>query len=126
METKTYLLKTKFDEVKNELVQVDPNTLTIQFKIMDKYSLIEIIGTKKGFTVEEFKHQIICNKEQMIKILPNINDQVEFADKPYNKDRVLIDQNIGVIFEEDQIKEPIMGLHGQLDLEDLISEKEGS
>ena len=100
METKTYLLKTKFDENKKELVQVDPNSLTIQFKIMDKYSLIEIIGTKKGFTVEEFKHQIICNKEQMIKILPNINDQVEFADKPYNKDRVLIDQNIGVIFEK--------------------------
>ena len=126
METRTYLLKTKFDADKKELIQVDPNSLTIQFKIMDKYTLIEIIGKLKGRTTEEFTHQIICNKEQMIKILPNINDQVKFADKPYNKDRVLIDQNIGVIFEEDQIKEPIMGLHGQLDLEDLISEKVGS
>ena len=32
METKTYLIKTKFDHKTKELVQDDPNSLTIQLK----------------------------------------------------------------------------------------------
>jgi len=120
METKTYLIKTKFDYSKNELVQVDGNNLTIEFKIMDKYAMIEIIGRLKDRTVEEFKHQIICNKNQNIQVLPNVNDQVEKFDQRINEnvDRIHFDQ----VFKSDYQ----LGLHGQIDLEDLISEKEGS
>ena len=120
METKTYLIKTKFDYSTNELVQVDGNNLTIEFKIMDKYAMIEIVGRLKDRTFEEFKHQIICNKNQNIQVLSNINDQVEKENEPINAnvDRVHFDQ----VFNKDYQ----LGLHGQLDLEDLISEKEGS
>ena len=120
METKTYLIKTKFDYSTNELVNVDGNNLTIEFKIMDKYTMIEIIGRLKDRTVEEFKHQIICNKNQNIQVLTNRNDQVEKFDQGINEnvDRIHFDQ----VFKNDYQ----LGLHGQLDLEDLISEKEGS
>ena len=120
METKTYLIKTKFDYSTNELVNVDGNNLTIEFKIMDKYTMIEIIGRLKDRTVEEFKHQIICNKNQNIQVLTNRNDQVEKFDERINEnvDRFHFDQ----VFKNDYQ----LGLHGQLDLEDLISEKEGS
>ena len=119
METKTYLIKTKFDYSTNELVQVDGNNLTIEFKIMDKYAMIEIIGRLKDRTVEEFKHQIICNKNQNIQVLPNRNEQVEKFDNRINDnvDRFHFDQ----LFKNDYQ----LGLHGQLDLEDLINEKEG-
>ena len=119
METKTYLIKTKFDYSTNELVQVDGNNLTIEFKIMDKYTMIEIIGRLKDRTVEEFKHQIICNKNQNIQVLTNRNDQVDKFDQGINDnvDRVHFDQ----VFNKDYQ----LGLHGQLDLEDLISEKGG-
>ena len=119
METKTYLIKTKYDYSTNELVNVDGNNLTIEFKIMDKYTMIEIIGRLKDRTVEEFKHQIICNKNQNIKVLTNRNDQVEKFDEPINEnvDRVHFDQ----VFKNDYQ----LGLHGQLDLEDLIAEKGG-
>jgi hypothetical protein len=119
METKTYLIKTKFDYSTKELVNVDGNNLTIEFKIMDKYTMIEIIGRLKDRTVEEFKHQIICNKNQNIQVLTNRNDQVEKFDQGINEnvDRVHFDQ----VFKNDYQ----LGLHGQLDLEDLISEKGG-
>ena len=120
METKTYLIKTKYDYSTNELVNVDGNNLTIEFKIMDKYTMIEIIGRLKDRTVEEFKHQIICNKNQNIQVLTNRNDQVEKFDQGINEnvDRVHFDQ----VFKNDYQ----LGLHGQLDLEDFINEKEGS
>ena len=120
METKTYLIKTKFDYSTKELVNVDGNNLTIEFKIMDKYTMIEIIGRLKDRTVEEFKHQIICNKNQNIQVLTNRNDQVEKFDQGINEnvDRIHFDQ----VFKNDYQ----LGLHGQLDLEDLISQKEGS
>ena len=120
METKTYLIKTKFDYSTNELVNVDGNNLTIEFKIMDKYTMIEIIGRLKDRTVEEFKHQIICNKNQNIQVLTNRNDQVEKFDQGINEivDRFHFDQ----VFKNDYQ----LGLHGQLDLEDFINEKEGS
>jgi hypothetical protein len=119
METKTYLIKTKFDYSTNELVNVDGNNLTIEFKIMDKYTMIEIIGRLKDRTVEEFKHQIICNKNQNIQVLPNRNDQVEKFDDRINDnvDRIHFDQ----VFKNDYQ----LGLHGQIDLEDLIAQKEG-
>ena len=90
--------------------------------------LVEIIGRYNGRTSEEFKHQIFCHKDQMLKVLPNVNDQVAKVDEPFNKDRVLIDQNIGVIFEEEETKKALyqLGLHGQLDLEDAIAEKKGN
>ena len=120
METKTYLIKTKYDYSTNELVNVDGNNLTIEFKIMDKYTMIEIIGRLKDRTVEEFKHQIICNKNQNIQVLTNRNDQVEKFDQGINEnvDRIHFDQ----VFKNDYQ----LGLHGQIDLEDLIKEKEGS
>ena len=131
METKTYLIKTKFDHKTKELVQDDPNTLTIQFKIMDKYAILEIVGKLKDRTIEEFTHQIICNKDQDITILPAINDQIQLADdiESVNKDRVSIDRGFDIISANDLAppKEQVnWGLHGQLDLEDLINEKEGS
>ena len=117
METKTYLIKTKFDYSTKELVQVDGNNLTIEFKIMDKYALIEIIGRLKDRTVEEFKHQIICNKNQDIQMLPNVNDQVEKFDQRINEnvDRVHFDQ----VFKNDYQ----LGLHGQLDEDEYIDLK---
>jgi len=132
METKTYLIKTKFDYSTKELVQDDPNSLTIQFKIMDKYAILEIVGKLKDRTIEEFTHQIICNKDQDITILPAINDQVALADniESVYQDRVFIDRGSDIISSNDlsekNDKTYQLGLHGQLDLEDLISEKEGS
>ena len=132
METKTYLVNTNFDVIKKELVQIDGNSITIQFKIMDKYTIVQIVGTKKGHTVEEFKHEIICNKEQDITILPAINDQIALVDNVESvyQDRVFIDRGSDIISSNDlsekNDKTYQLGLHGQLDLEDLISEKEGS
>ena len=47
METRTYLINTVWDYFNKELKQVDGNEVTIQFKVMDKYTMIEIIGIKK-------------------------------------------------------------------------------
>jgi len=109
METRTYLINTVWDYFKKELKQIDGNEVTIQFKIMDKYSMIEIIGIKKSIG-EQFKHQIICHKDQTIKILENKNDQVEFDKSPINSnvDRVHFNQS----FEPTST----FGLHGQLEL----------
>lgn len=127
METRTYFIKSEYDFDKKQFNSVNNCELTLQFKIMDSCSMVEIIGRYKGRTSEEFKHQILCHKDQMVKILPNVNDQVEKVNEPVNKDRVLIDQNIGIIFEEEQKqKEYQLGLHGQLDIEDLIEEKKGN
>ena len=92
METRTYLINTVWDYFKKELKQVDGNEITIQFKIMDKYSMIEIIGIKKSIG-EQFKHQIICHKDQ------NINSNV---------DRVHFNQSFNPT--------STFGLHGQLEL----------
>ena len=117
METKTYLIKSEYDFKNQKLKQVNNCELTIQFKIMDSCSMLEIIGRYNGRTSEEFKHQILCHKDQNIKILENKNDQVQFEDKSINAnvDRVHFDQS----FEPTST----FGLHGQLDLEELINEK---
>ena len=121
METKTYLVNTDWNMFKKDIVQINNNPLTIQFKVMDKYTVIEIIGKKNGHTYEEFKHQIICNKEQDITILPAINDQVNEVDNldAVNKQRVFIDRESDYINPEDlplKSEHYILGLHGQLDL----------
>ena len=66
METKTYLVNTNFDVIKKELIQIDGNSITIQFKIMDKYTIVQIVGTKKGHTYEEFKHEITINVDLLV------------------------------------------------------------
>ena len=127
METKQYLIKSEYDFNNKKFNAVNNCELTVQFKIMDSCCMVEIVGRYNGRTGEEFKHQIFFHKDQMLKILPNINDQVEKFNEPVSKDRVLIDQRIGVIFEEEQKqKEYQLGLHGQIDLEELINEKEGN
>jgi len=134
METKTYLIKTDYDYKTKQVVQIDGNTLTIQFRIMDNYSMLEIKGRLKDRGVEEFTHQILCHKDQDLTILETKNDQVDQVDNMESvyKDRISIDRGFDIIssndlgFDNDKKQEPIMGLHGQIDLEDLISEKEGS
>ena len=134
METKTYLIKTDYDYKTKQVVQIDGNTLTIQFRIMDNYSMLEIKGRLKDRGIEEFTHQILCHKDQDLTILEAKNDQVDQADNMESvyKDRISIDRGHDIIssndlgFDNDKKEDPIMGLHGQIDLEDLISEKEGS
>ena len=121
METKAYLVNTKFD-LKNKHVQIDGNDITIQFKIMDKYSVVEIIGIKKGHILEEFKHTIICNKNQDITIKEPVNEQIELVDdlEPIKRQRVFIDRGSDFINPEDLVHDKsdhyMLGLHGQLDL----------
>ena len=135
METKTYLIKTDYDYKTKQVVQIDGNTLTIQFRIMDNYSMLEIKGRLKDRGIEEFTHQILCHKDQDLTILEAKNDQVDQVDnlESVYKDRISIDRGFDIIssndlgYDNDKKQEPIMGLHGQLDLEDAIaSKKEGS
>ena len=135
METKTYLIKTDYDYKTKQVVQIDGNTLTIQFRIMDNYSMLEIKGRLKDRGIEEFTHQILCHKDQDLTILETKNDQVDQADNMESvyKDRISIVRGFDIIssndlgFDNDKKQDPIMGLHGQLDLEDAIaSKKEGS
>ena len=109
METRTYLINTIWDYDKEELKQIDGNQVTIQFKVMDKYCMIEIIGIKKSIG-EQFKHQIICHKDQIITVLENKNDQVELEKTPINSnvDRVHFNQSFDPT--------ATFGLHGQLEL----------
>ena len=133
METKTYLIKTDYDYKTKQVVQIDGNTLTIQFRIMDNYSMLEIKGRLKDRGIEEFTHQILCHKDQDLTILEAKNDQVDQADNTESvyKDRISIDRGHDIIssndlgFDNDKKQEPIMGLHGQIDLEDAIASKKG-
>ena len=124
METKTYLINSDYDYKTKKLVQVDGNALTLQFRIMDNYCMLEIKGTFKDRGVEEFKHQILCHKNQTLQVLENVNDQIEKVNQPINNcvERVHFIQR----FETDNDYQ--LGLHGenvndQIDLEDLIKEK---
>ena len=113
METRTYLINTVWDYFNKELKQVDGNEVTIQFKVMDKYTMIEIIGIKKSIG-KQFTHQIVCHKDQKITVLENKNDQVEF-------EKNSIDANVDrVQFKEEKNNHYILGLHGQLDLFDEV------
>ena len=133
METKTYLIKTDYDYKTKQVIQIDGNTLTIQFRIMDNYSMLEIKGRLKDRGIEEFTHQILCHKDQDLTILEAKNDQVDQVDnlESVYKDRISIDRGFDIIssndlgFDNDKKQDPIMGLHGQLDLEDAIASKKG-
>jgi hypothetical protein len=120
MDTRIYFIKSEYDFNKKAMKQTNNCELTIQFKIMDSCTMVELVGRYNGRTSEEFKHQILCHKDQMLKILPNVNDQVENVTNRINEnvDRVHFDQ----IFKNDYQ----LGLHGQLDLEDAIAEKKGN
>ena len=113
METRTYLINTIWDYDKEELKQIDGNQVTIQFKVMDKYTMIEIIGIKKSIG-KQFTFQIVCHKDQNITILENKNDQVELEKNPINSnvDRVHFDQSFDPT--------STFGLHGQLELFDEV------
>lgn len=114
METKTYLLKHEYDFQTRKMKNVEGATITIQFRVMDNCTMIEIIGKKSLTGFEELKHQIICHKDQKITVLENKNDQVELEKQPINSnvDRVHFNQS----FESNAT----FGLHGQLELfEDL-------
>ena len=114
METKTYLLKHEYDFQTRKMKNIEGATITIQFKVMDNCSMIEIIGKKSLTGFEEFKHQILCHKDQNINILENKNDQVELEKNPINSnvDRVHFDQSFDPT--------STFGLHGQLELFDEV------
>ena len=121
METKTYLLKHEYDFKNKKMKNVSGARITLQFKIMDSCTMLEIIGYKSSHPVEEFKHQILAHKDQDITILPPINDQIDQVDnlKPVNQQRVFIDRESDFINPEDlplKNEHYILGLHGQLDL----------
>ena len=116
METKTYLLKHEYDQDKKEMIS-KPCRINMRWKIYDTFACLEIIGVEHQ--EETIKHQLICHKDQTIKILNSLNEQIEHeADlEPCTKDRFYFNESVGIQW----------GLHGQLDLEDAIaSKKEGS
>ena len=122
METKTYLIKSDYDHKTKKLVQVDGNTLTIQFSIMDKYSMVEIKGRLKDRGIEEFTHQIVCHKDQNLLVLNTKDDQVNNSGQEFDKDRIRFETT----HEEQKIDHGQFNDKGQVDLEDLINEKVGS
>jgi hypothetical protein len=113
METKTYLIKSDYDHKTKKLVQVDGNTLTIQFSIMDKYSMVEIKGTLKGRTHEEIKHVILCHKDQDLLVLNTKDDQVNNNGQEFDKDRIRFE----LTHEEQKVD------HGQFDEDFYLNPK---
>lgn len=115
METKTYLISHEYDENKKEIIH-KPCKVEMRWKIYDSFACLEIIGFEKD--KETIKHLLYCHKDQTISILNTINEQVQYEDdlEPCKKDRFYFNENIGVQW----------GLHGQLDLEDLIQNKKGN
>ena len=122
METKTYLIKSDYDYKTKKLVQVDGNTLTIQFRIMDNYSMVEIKGRLKDRGIEEFTHQILCHKDQNLLVLNTKDDQIDNQGQEFGKDRIRFEPT----YEEKKIDHGQFNDKGQVDLEDLINEKVGS
>ena len=127
METKTYLLKHEYDFKNQQMKNVKGSKITIQFKIMDSCTMLEIKGYKSEHKIEEFKHSILCHKEQDLVILPPVNDQIEEVDnlKSVHQSRIFIDRESDFVTPEDlqetyQSDHYILGLHGQLDLFDEV------
>ena len=124
METKTYLLKHEYDFKNKKMKNVKGSKITLQFKIMDSCTMLEIIGSKTSTGFEEFKHQILCHKEQDIVILPPVNDQIDQVKnlEPIYQTRIFIDRESDIISVEDLGSDHdadnkyMLGLHGQLDL----------
>ena len=127
MKTETYLIKHEYDQNKKEMIS-KPCKVEMRWKIYDSFACLEILGIEKDR--ETIKHLLYCHKEQDLTIMPSVNEQVEFADdiESVNKDRVSIDRGFDIISANDLAppKEQFnWGLHGQLDLEDLIATKQG-
>jgi len=127
MKTETYLIKHEYDQDKKEMIS-KPCKLEMRWKIYDSFACLEILGMEQDR--ETIKHLLYCHKDQDITIMPAINDQVELADdiESVNKDRISIDRGFDIISANDLAppKEQVnWGLHGQLDLEDLIATKQG-
>lgn len=127
MKTETYLIKHEYDQNKKEMIS-KPCKVEMRWKIYDSFACLEILGIEKDR--ETIKHLLYCHKDQDLTIMPAINEQVEFADdiESVNKDRVSIDRGFDIISANDLAppKEQVnWGLHGQLDLEDLIATKQG-
>lgn len=127
MKTETYLIKHEYDQNKKEMIS-KPCKVEMRWKIYDSFSCLEILGIEKDR--ETIKHLLYCHKDQDLTIMPAVNEQVEFADniESVNQDRVSIDRGFDIISANDLAppKEQVnWGLHGQLDLEDLIATKQG-
>jgi len=127
MKTETYLIKHEYDQDKKEMIS-KPCKVEMRWKIYDSFACLEIVGFEEEN--ETIKHYLYCHKDQEITILPTVNEQVEFADdiESVNKDRISIDRGFDIISANDLAppKEQVnWGLHGQLDLEDLIATKQG-
>ena len=128
MKTETYLIKHEYDQDKKEMIS-KPCKLEMRWKIYDSFACLEILGMEQDR--ETIKHLLYCHKDQDLTIMPAINDQVELADdiESVNKDRISIDRGHDIISAYDLAypKEQVnWGLHGQLDLEDLIADKKGN
>ena len=120
METKTYLIKTDYDYANKQVVQIDGNTLTIQFRVMDNYSMLEIKGILKDRTNEEFKHQILCHREQNLLVLNTKDDQIDNQGKEFDKDRIRFE----VTHEEQKVDHGQFDkINKQIDIEELIKEQ---
>ena len=128
MKTETYLIKHEYDQNKKEMIS-KPCKVEMRWKIYDAFACLEIIGFKEKH--ETIKHLLYCHKDQDLIIMPTINDQVECADnlESVYQDRVSIDRGHDIISANDLApKEETTyqwGLHGQLDLEDMIATKKG-
>jgi hypothetical protein len=48
METKTYLMKHAYNYDSKSITNISGSTITIQFKIMDNLTVLEIIGILRG------------------------------------------------------------------------------
>ena len=113
METKTYLLKHEYDFKNKKMKNVSGARITLQFKIMDSCTMLEIIGYKSAHPIEEFKHQILAHKEQDIMILPPVNDQIDQVELEKNPINSNVDR---VHFNQSFDPTSTFGLHGQLEL----------
>jgi len=118
MKTETYLIKHDYDKDKNEMIS-KPCKVEMRWKIYDSFACLEIIGFEKDH--ETIKHLLYCHKDQTINVLNSLNEQIDKVEdlEPCKKDRFFFNENVGV--------QHVWGLHGQIDLEDMIaSKKEGS
>jgi len=113
METKTYLIKHEYNYKDKKMDSISGSTITVQFKIMDSLSVLEIVGTLKGRTHEEIKHVIMCHKDQNLLVLNTKDDQVNNYGQEFDKDRIRFETT----HEELKVD------HGQFDEELFIDQK---
>ena len=105
METKTYLMKHAYNYDTKSITNISGSTITVQFKVMDTLTVLEIVGILRGQSNEEFKHQIICHRDQDLTILKTSNDQVNnnWDEINVKRDRIFFETNKDKIKEETQV-----------------------